>query len=129
MRNIVDHKESDLNQFIDISADDRDEAHGNASHYYEIALYDGADAYRDAIVKDRVTLHFQRGAVKEVGVNGISDEALLAILIDRLRSFQSGEVSCRQNACALTKLEEAQHWMKDRTQDRKRRGVEGRAVK
>jgi hypothetical protein len=47
------------------------------------------------------------------------------ICIDRLRSFQSGDFKCRENALALTKLEEALHWLNHRTRDRQSRGVEG----
>lgn len=63
----------------------------------------------------------RRGA----GVNGLTHEALLAIVADRLRSFQAGPYSCKANACALTKIEEAQHWLQQRTLERMRRGVEG----
>lgn len=48
-----------------------------------------------------------------------------AIVIDRLRSFQSGPFSCRENALALTKCEEAMQWLHSRTLERMRRGVEG----
>lgn len=33
-------------------------------------------------------------SIAEVGTNGITHEALLAVLIDRLQSFQRGEYSC-----------------------------------
>ena len=46
-------------------------------------------------------------------------------LLDRLRSFQAGPYACKANACALTHIEEAQHWLQQRTIDRMRRGVEG----
>lgn len=55
----------------------------------------------------------------------MTHEALLAILIDRMRSFQAGPYSCRENALALTKLEEAQMWLLQRTRARMSRGVEG----
>ena len=47
------------------------------------------------------------------------------VLIDRLERFQKGEHSCRENALAITKLEEAEHWLRDRTQERLLREVEG----
>jgi hypothetical protein len=50
---------------------------------------------------------------------------LLAIVADRLRSFQKGQYACKANACALTHIEEAQHWLQQRTIERMRRGVEG----
>jgi hypothetical protein len=55
-------------------------------------------------------------------------DPLIAIVIDRLRGFQSGPFSCRENALALTKMEEALHWLNARTRDRMERGVEGKSV-
>ena len=56
---------------------------------------------------------------------GFAAPLLLAIVADRLRSFQKGPYSCKANACALTHIEEAQHWLQQRTIERMRRGVEG----
>ena len=72
-----------------------------------------------------MSLSFQNGPIKEAGVNGITHEVLLAVLIDRMRSFQDGDYACRENAIALTKLEEALMWLNKRTQGREARGVEG----
>lgn len=58
-------------------------------------------------------------------MNGLTQEVLLAIVADRLRSFQVGQFACRENALALTKIEEAQHWLHSRTLARMQRGVEG----
>jgi hypothetical protein len=68
---------------------------------------------------------FQEGPIALAGVNGISNEALLAIVEDRLAGFQSGEYACRENALALTKIQEAMMWLQKRTRDRAARGVEG----
>ena len=73
-------------------------------------------------------LRFQNGPVKDNAANGLTDEALIAVVIDRLQQFQKGPCSCRENALAITKLEEAQHWLHHRTRDRKARGVEGQVV-
>ena len=72
-------------------------------------------------------LRFQDGPINADGngVNGITHEALLAVLCDRLRGFQKGPYACKANACALTHLEEAQHWLQQRTIERMRRSVEG----
>lgn len=48
------------------------------------------------------------------GLNGISDEALIAIVIDRLIGFNSGPYRSRDNSLAITKLEEALIWMQKR---------------
>jgi hypothetical protein len=63
-------------------------------------------------------IEFQAGPVKEVGVKGVSIEALLAIAEDRLAGFQSGAYACRDNAVALTKIQEALMWLQRRTRDR-----------
>ena len=73
-------------------------------------------------------IQFQKGPVKESGVNGCHQEDLIAIVIDRLQCFQAGDFACRENALALTKLEEALHWLNHRTKDRIDRGVEGTSV-
>lgn len=74
-------------------------------------------------------VNFQNGPIKENGINGCQNEDLLTIVIDRLQGFQSGEFKCRENAIALTKLEESLMWLRKRTQDRIDRGVEGTSVK
>ena len=71
------------------------------------------------------TLSFQDGPIKEAGINGCHNEDLIAIVLDRLTFFQQGPFSCRENALAITKLEEALHWLNHRTQERIRRGIEG----
>lgn len=71
------------------------------------------------------SIRFQRNPIKEAGVNGCHNEDLIAIVIDRLQAFQSGQFSCRENAIAITKLEEALMWLNKRTSDRVARGVEG----
>lgn len=68
---------------------------------------------------------FQCGTIKEAGVNGVTHEALLAILIDRLRSFQAGPFPCEENRLALEHLEAAIRWLHHRTRNRMLRGVEG----
>ena len=73
------------------------------------------------------SIKFQKGPVKENGVNGCFQEDLIAIVIDRLQCFQAGDFACRENALALTKLEEALHWLNHRTADRQVRGVEGKS--
>lgn len=73
----------------------------------------------------KVIVSFQNGPIKEFGVNGISAEALLAIIIDRLRSFQGGPFACHQNDIAMWFIETGMMWLQKRTRDRLARGVEG----
>ncbi len=57
--------------------------------------------------------------------NGAFVETVIAAALDRLEFYQSGEFRCRENALAITKLEEALHWCNHRTAERERRQVEG----
>lgn len=126
MRELTDHKINPANDKLRITVTDEPGA-GGANHRYEIDGFD-ADSNPSALGTDLmrdVTILFQNGPINEVGVNGVTQEALLAIVADRLRSFQAGPYACRENALALTKIEEAQHWLLSRTRGRMARGVEG----
>lgn len=71
-----------------------------------------------------LSVEFQHGAVKEHGVNGVTSEALLAILVHRTQVLNE-RFPCRENSIAVTKMQEALMWFEKRTADRKARGVEG----
>lgn len=72
---------------------------------------------------------FQNGPIKEVGVNGVTHEALLAILIDRLEKFQAGPFAGPYNGEALMHLRTALDCLQQRTRERITRGVEGTHAK
>ena len=127
MREITDHKVNGLNEALAVQALD-DPGQGGASHVY-LVFADERKVKTAPGVTIHHTIQFQNGAIQEHGVNGISGEALLAVNIDRLRSFQSGPFSCRENAVALTHLETAMMWLQKRTRDRMARGVEGTSQK
>ncbi len=115
---IYSHKVNGLNEALRVVADD-EPGQGNACHVYRIGFTTEDEGSLLCEIK------FQNGPVKEFGVNGLSNEALLAIVEHRLLGFQSGQFACRENAVALTKLQEAMMWLQKRTMDRMRRGVEG----
>lgn len=75
-----------------------------------------------------VDIKFQLGAVNEVGVNGTQIEDVIDVLVARLQGFQAGDFACRENALAITKLQEALHWLRHRTQQRVEQGVEGESL-
>lgn len=117
-REITSHKVNGLNEVLRVEAVDEPGA-GNACHVYDVVPTVGnAKGLR---------IEFQNGGLQETGgvPNGLSNESLLAIVEDRLLGFQSGQFACRENAVALTKLQEAMMWLQKRTLDRLRRGVEG----
>lgn len=89
---------------------------------YNLLLFDG----NGWVAKEALTIKFQNGPIsKPEDANGFSNEAFLAVLIDRMQGFQSGPFACRENAIALTHLETAMMWFQKRTRDRMARGVEG----
>ncbi len=117
---ITEHETNLANRRLHVFAND-ELGSGGAHHRYILEPPDGAVT----------TIRFQDGPIKEVGVNGATHEALLAIVLHRLRAFQYGDgvvpgrYACRENAIAITKLEEGLMWLQKRTQNREARGVEG----
>lgn len=120
MRMITEHQVNPANDKIRIEVLDEPGA-GGACHEYAMTIPPDDPNFPTPVWR----LSFQNGPIAEVGVNGITQEALIAICIDRLRSFQAGPYACRENALALTKLEEAQMWLLSRTRARMARNVEG----
>ena len=70
---------------------------------------------------------FQLGAVGVNGVNGVTTEALLAILIHRTKYLDSC-FACDENKRAIQHMEEALVNLEVRTARRMVRGVEGQEV-
>ena len=118
-RELTSHKVNGLNDALQISVLD-EPGQGNACHHYSIAIRNGTDISRYVACD----VEFQNGPIKEAGFNGISNESLLAIVEDRLLGFESGVFACRENAIALTAVQEAMMWLSKRTRDRLSRGVE-----
>lgn len=103
---------------------------GGASHDYMIVKAGCVEVGEDTITVNSEdileTIHFQEGARKDPNaMHGVLDSDLLEIVRDRLRGFQSGEFATRENACALTHIEEALMWMNKRVEDRIERNVLG----
>ena len=121
MKTLHDHETNPANESIRIEADDP--SHANASHQYRAFAQDGACLGNIEFQQGPISVSGPDGNV--VGVNGLTNEVLFAILIDRMRGFQSGQYACRENALMLTHLEEALHWAHARTRARQARGVEG----
>lgn len=125
MRKIETHKVNPANDTLEIYVMDAAGA-GGANHAY---LIGGANfkANPSALAADETqcAIVFQNGPIPENGVNGVTQEVLLAIVEDRLASFQAGPFACEENQKALDAVREAQHWLQFRTLKRMARGVEG----
>lgn len=78
---------------------------------------------------DHLEIYFQNGPIKESGVNGCQVEDVIQVCIDRIdylnSLYEKGKFRCRENSLAITKLEEAKHWLQHRTELRTRQKVEG----
>jgi len=74
-------------------------------------------------------IKWQEGALGRDGdraePNGAFVETVIAACTQRLEYFQDSKFKCRENALAITKLQEALHWLDSRTKDRESRDVEG----
>lgn len=89
-----------------------------------------ANHHRNLLEKDEdVLIQFQNGPIPEAGVNGLTHEVLLAILINRLEGFQSGPFANEYNGLALGYVKLAQETLLNRTRERMTRGVEGTLAK
>ena len=131
MRDLTEHvTDGDAaNHQLNIRVTDEPGA-GGANHRYVVSGYDrrtNASANMSDLGNDRLStaVLFQNGPIPDVGVNGVTQEALLAIVIDRLASFQAGPYACEENRAALAAVREGLGHLKRRTLARMARGVEG----
>lgn len=128
-RELYDHKGNRFNrECVKVTTADLRQS-DNAHHAYKIEVfpfetpkYGNESAFQPIEICE---INYQNGGLKEAGANGITDQALLAVILDRMRSFNDGQFRCRENSLIITKLEEALMWMEKRSNDRAHRGVEG----
>lgn len=119
-REITNHITNPPNDRIKLEVMDEPGA-GGACHVYHATIEtpEGPLVYG---------FNFQNGPIAEAGVNGLTHEVFLAIVIDRLRSFQQGPFACHENGAALSYCEAALNELQARTRARMARGVEGTNV-
>lgn len=130
MRQVKNHHVGMMKDMINIVAGEKGPggASMNYSIHHVVSNYDYVSrGLSDPDVKT-LDIFFQSGNPAEE-VNGITNEALLSVVLDRLEGFQSGEFKCRETAIAITKIEEALLWIGKRSQDRYDRKVEGKLEK
>lgn len=95
---------------------------GGAHHIYHIYEVDVDIATAEPLT----VIQHQNGPILENGVNGCTNEALLAITEHRLNCFQAGPFPSHYNAAAVAGVEFSRAVLHARTADRKNRGVEGK---
>ena len=77
---------------------------------------------------NQLGLKIQSDPISVVGVNGCQVDTLIEaakLIVEGLNN----KFPCRENACAITKLDETLMWLNKRKQDREKRGVEGKSEK
>lgn len=95
-------------------------------HRYELPAFDNPES-----TSDKQTLQFVEKAPKpnstelELIQDGTTNEDVLEVLINRMNYLQS-KFPCRENALAITNLQQALMWLEHRTKDRVNRKVEGK---
>ena len=120
-RKLTAHQVPGLNEVLEITVLD-EPGDGGACHEYEIRLL-GDDG---GIIR-AWDINFQKGPIADPNDrNGLTNEALLAILIDRMEGFQSGPFHCNENQAVLELVTNALEGLHIRTKRRIDRGVEGR---
>lgn len=115
-RTLTSHKVNGLNEALTVNVLD-DPGPGGACCEYDVSFSDGKGGTQGVMIE------FQNGNPAE-GVNGISNEALLAIVEDRLKGFSAGRFATRENAIALTHVQTAMFFLHHRTRERAARGAE-----
>lgn len=109
-------KRNKLNTIVTLD----EKGNGNAYHEYQVIFGDIITGRAETV------LSFQNGGRNiEGSINGLTGEDLLEIVRHRLQCFQTSEYACRENAIALTHIEEALLWLNKRVEDRFERGVLG----
>lgn len=121
MRELTGHRVNPVNDKLHVLALDAPGA-GGAHHDYSISMPQDDPG---PALQEIGHIRFQNGPIAEVGVNGVTHEALTAIIIDRLECFQRGPFACDENAEALDHYRAAQQALLSRTRKRMERGVEG----
>lgn len=118
VRAITTHKVNPANDVIDLEVMDG-VGSGGAHHCYRISGIPG---------QEPIYINFQNGPINLAGVNGITQEILLAIVIDRLECFQAGPFACKDNEDALGMIKGGLTCLQKRTRLRMAQNVEGTHV-
>lgn len=90
----------------------------------EAKMHPDGNFYHIRMDKCTMGLKFQSGSPRKHGVNGHTNESMLAVLIHRTKVLD-GEFPSDQNKLAIEHMEKALAAFEARTKERVERGVEG----
>lgn len=105
------------NEYTDVYCESPQDQEYNAPHHFQVRNTETSEVIGE--------VHFQEGPIKEVGINGISNEDAILMVITRLESFQQTEYACKENEEAISHLMQAINALRARTNRRKDAGTEG----
>ena len=90
---------------------------------------DNANPTGGTVRGNGISIDWQDGPLgrgdNKVGPTGAFTEDVILAVIQRLRFYQGSKFVCRQNALAITHLEDALHWLQARHEEREKREVQG----
>jgi hypothetical protein len=122
MITVESHKTNDCNRQISVVA--HAPSTGGAAVRYDIKGPEKQMLGVGMVPSFGLNMKFQDGPVAD-GVNGVTNEVLLAIVEDRLKGFQTGPWPSAKNAEAMSYVRSAMEALASRTEERINRGVEG----
>lgn len=85
----------------------------NPDHYVDVNSHENS-----------VKFFIQNGPIEEKGINGCQVDTMVETALLIIQGLNK-KFPCRENSLAITKLQEALHWLRERKADRVKRGVEG----
>lgn len=106
---------------------DSDDTYGGA-HSYSANLCRGFNNGETEYIDELHEIKFIKKLDDGTIIPGLQSEQLLIILIDRHKKLNDRFPS-REGALAITKMEEALHWLRARVEERVERGVMGNLTK
>lgn len=124
MRTMHGHQINECNKALDLEADEPEPSTG-AVRLYNVGWQGQGSKFPGGEPSyNLVQLPFHHGPIS-AGTNGLTNEVLLEVLIDRLTCFQQSAFACAENAEALDHLMCVREALHRRTEARTARGVEG----
>lgn len=96
-------------------------------HRYALANFESQTTQQLQFIHKEPDRDKDDGTLQTISV-GTTNEEVLAMLINRMQYLQE-KFPCRENSIVITNLEESLMWLNKRTEDRKKRGVEGKQLK
>lgn len=124
---IISHEVEGAASNLSIVVGDEPAQPGNANHRYDIIGFDtvsNASEHEGSFAR-ALSILFQNGPIPSHGNNGVTIEALLAVIAHRLEGFQAGPFASQDNEDALLGVKNALEALQRRTRNRIARQVEG----